>query len=89
MKKEIKAELVNISSIDRRTKMLTVLLFETTRGWFRSKTSTTERTYTYVDGLWLDERFRSVTDTGLTWRLQEMLVTNIAEKRLDRFIATL
>jgi len=89
MEQEFKADFLDCVDLDTTSKLVTVLVYEVERSWFRRKINKTERKFTYVGGVWLDECNNQVLDYNVYHRLQEMLVARIANSGLETYIATL
>ena len=86
MKEKREICLLNLVDIGLRHKILRVEIRTVTNGWIWNKVTTTEKVFTYCDGIWLDGKNRRVIDEDLSYRLQEILVGYLSEKQLTNYI---
>ena len=87
MGQQYRVSLLSLIDLDLETKLLRVIVLETVKGFWGDKTIEHESTFTYCAGIWLGPDNRAVLESELTFSLQEILVADIANKRLDKFVA--
>jgi hypothetical protein len=77
-----------IVDLDYETKLVFVVFLETKPGWFWNRVTERCAVFTYIGlGEWLDNVGSAVLDTELRLKLHQLLVAQLKDPVLDRYIA--
>jgi hypothetical protein len=89
MSEKYEIRLISLVDLDQEAKLVTVQIKEMKPGYFRGKTVTYDATFTYLSGEWVGADNLIVSETELKYRLQECLVANEANSRVEQYVSTL